>query len=331
MSEYVHGYDQRESTRLQDQAFTLTELLHSDTGYPAGSRLLEVGCGVGAQTLALAQHSPEALITAIDISHDSIAEAERIVTAAGIGNVHFRQADIFQLPDDIGVFDHVFVCFVLEHLADPAGALAVLQRQLKPGGTITVIEGDHGSTFFYPDSEAAHKAIHCQVALQQQSGGDAMIGRRLYPLLSQAGFASIQVSPRMVYVDASKPELVDGLTRSQRPIGRCTPPQALRPWNGSVGRRSRANSPPPASTGGGWRGGTPHRRMARWLRHVLSIDSGCNRWCCWPSRGILWHPACDAPLEPCREKTSLGRTTAPHHSRADPAIGTHGDCRAAVR
>lgn len=37
---YVHGYDVRESTRLQDQATTLVDLLHSDTVFPAGSFIL---------------------------------------------------------------------------------------------------------------------------------------------------------------------------------------------------------------------------------------------------------------------------------------------------
>ncbi len=79
---YVHGYDDRENIRLQDQASTLVELLHADTAYPAGSRVLEAGCGVGAQTVTLAKNSPEALITSVDISEISIAEAEKRVTAA---------------------------------------------------------------------------------------------------------------------------------------------------------------------------------------------------------------------------------------------------------
>jgi len=41
---------------------------------------------------------------------------------------------------------------------------------LKPGGTITVIEGDHGSTCFHPDSEPAREAIACQVRLQRHAG-----------------------------------------------------------------------------------------------------------------------------------------------------------------
>jgi ubiquinone/menaquinone biosynthesis C-methylase UbiE len=210
---YVHGYDHRENIRLQDQASTLVELLHSDTSYPAGSRVLEAGCGVGAQTVTLARNSPNALITSIDISEASVAEAKRKATAAGLTNVQFQRADIFSLPYGPDSFDHIFVCFVLEHLSRPVEALRILKNHLRQGGTITVIEGDHGSAYFYPDSEAAHKAIQCQVELQRRAGGNPMIGRELYPLLRNAGYRSIRVSPRMVYVDSSKPELVEGFTK----------------------------------------------------------------------------------------------------------------------
>src|ERR1039457_6325629 len=136
---YVHGYHPRENQRLQDQAGTLVDLLHSDTRYSSGSLVLEAGCGVGAQTVTLAQRSPGARFTSIDISADSITEAKRTVERAGITNVEFRQADIFTLPFNAESFDHVFVCFVLEHLSRPVEALAILRRLLKRGGTITVI------------------------------------------------------------------------------------------------------------------------------------------------------------------------------------------------
>lgn len=210
---YVHGYDQPENTRLQDQATTLVELLHGDTAYPAGSRVLEVGCGVGAQTLTLAANSPDAAITAIDISAASVAEAERRATAAGYINVRFAQADIFDLPYAPESFDHLFVCFVLEHLPRPTEALRALRAYLRPGGTITVIEGDHGSTSFYPESAAARAAIACQTELQRRAGGDAMVGRALYPLLRAAGYRAPYVSPRLIYVDGSRPELIEGFTK----------------------------------------------------------------------------------------------------------------------
>ena len=210
---YVHGYHLRENERLQDQAGTLVDLLHCDTEYPRGSTVLEVGCGVGAQTLTLARRSPDARFTSIDLSPDSIAEAKRRADSAGVTNVDFLRADIFGLPFNAESFDHVFVCFVLEHLSQPVAALAILKGLLRPGGTITVIEGDHGSTFFYPDSAATHAAIECLVTLQRKAGGNALIGRQLYPLMLEAGFESLRVSPRMVYVDSSRPDLVDGFTR----------------------------------------------------------------------------------------------------------------------
>jgi SAM-dependent methyltransferase len=212
-ADYVHGYSARESSRLTDQASTLTTLLHAGTTYPAGSRVLEAGCGIGAQTVILAAGSPRAAFTSLDVSARSLAEAKRRVQEAGFTNVTFRQADIFDLPFPPGRFDHAFVCFVLEHLRNPGAALQALMRVLKPGGSVTVIEGDHGSAYFHPDSERARHAIQCLIELQQRSGGDPLIGRRLFPLLVQAGFRDVRVSPRLVYVDGSRPELADGFTR----------------------------------------------------------------------------------------------------------------------
>jgi SAM-dependent methyltransferase len=210
---YVHGYSATEATRLGDQADTLAELLHHDTRYPPGARVLEAGCGVGAQTVHLLAHSPEARFTCIDREASSLAMARVAVAALpGAGQVTFAQADLFQLPFRPASFDHVFVCFVLEHLARPAAALHALLRMLRPGGGITVIEGDHGSTFFHPHSERAHRTIECLVRAQAAGGGDANIGRRLFPLLTSVGLCDVHVSPRFVYADRSRPGWVDGFT-----------------------------------------------------------------------------------------------------------------------
>lgn len=210
---YVHGYHERESERLRAQAGTLVDLLHHDTRYPAGSRVLEAGCAVGAQTVTLAERSPGARFTSVDISAESIAEARRRVDVAGLTNVEFAQTDIFSLPFAAESFDHVFVCFVLEHLSQPVTALACLGGVLRAGGTMTVIEGDHGSAYFHPDNPAARKVIEVQIELQRRAGGNALIGRQVYPLMVEAGFRAVHVDPRMVYVDSSRPELVEGFTK----------------------------------------------------------------------------------------------------------------------
>src|SRR5436309_3060287 len=112
---YVHGYDATEAQRLHDQATTLVELLHMDTAFPAGSTVLEAGCGVGAQTITIAERSPGAHITAIDLSEVSLREARKAVDTHRLSNVTLLQDDILRLNFAPESFDHIFLCFVLEH------------------------------------------------------------------------------------------------------------------------------------------------------------------------------------------------------------------------
>jgi ubiquinone/menaquinone biosynthesis C-methylase UbiE len=210
--EYVHGYSEIESRRLSDQACTLNSLLHYDSIFKPTGLILEAGCGTGAQTVIIAPQNPDCNFISVDISDDSLAEARKRIERENIQNVSFRQADIFNLPFADEAFDHIFICFVLEHLEKPVQALASLKRVLKKSGTITVIEGDHGSAYYHPQSDAAQATIRCLIELQERMGGNSLIGRKLYPLLVEAGFDEVQVSPRLVYADASRPEMVDGFT-----------------------------------------------------------------------------------------------------------------------
>ena len=214
MNKYVHGYSQEETNRLNDQADSLAELLHYDSKWKENSLILEAGCGVGAQTKTVAPKNKNSKFISIDISLESVNQASKLANSLGINNVVFKQADIFDLPFEDEYFDHIFVCFVFEHLPNPIEALNNLKRVLKPKGTITLIEGDHGSAYFHPDSPEAKKAIQCQVLLQKQNVGDANIGRKLYPILEEAGFEEIKVSPRQVYVDDSNPTWVEGFTKN---------------------------------------------------------------------------------------------------------------------
>lgn len=210
---YVHGYSNREAERLLDQAGSVKELLHHDTAYPPGSRVLEPGCGIGAQTVTLAQNSPKTEFVSVDISSTYLKQARMRVAEAGVTNVELLQADLFDLPFPDESFDHVFVCFLLEHMDAPVAALEALGRMLEPGGSMTVMEGDHGSCYFHPESREALQAWRCLIEVQAMLGGDSLIGRRLYPLLIETGFAEVSVSPRMVYADQSKPALMDRFVR----------------------------------------------------------------------------------------------------------------------
>ncbi len=213
--DYVHGFDAAAQQRLDDQAASIDDLVHGDTRLEPGSRVVELGCATGSQTLLLADllHPGGASLIAVDRSAVMLAEARRRLNAAGHPEVVLLQADAVDLPLADASVDQVVIRFLLEHVPDPSAVLRSAQRILKPGGRIMVIEGDHGPTSFHPDDPAAHDAIDCQVELQRRLGGDAMIGRRLRPLLLEAGFTDVHVSPRLVHADGGRPGLQDRFTR----------------------------------------------------------------------------------------------------------------------
>ena len=155
---YVHGYTDREIQRLMEQSLILEDLLHTGTFYAEGTKVLEVGCGVGAQTHILSRRNPGAFFQALEISEESINKARELASREGITNVEFIHSDLYEHTFESDSFDHIFVCFVLEHLHNPGIALDIFHKALRKGGTITVIEGDHGSGFWTPETTESRLA-----------------------------------------------------------------------------------------------------------------------------------------------------------------------------
>jgi len=95
---YLHGYSEQETRRLADQADTLAALLHAGTAYPPGDRVLEVGCGVGAQTTHLVRSSPGARLVAVDLAEDSLAQARARVATHAPGSVDRPPSSTAHIP-----------------------------------------------------------------------------------------------------------------------------------------------------------------------------------------------------------------------------------------
>ncbi len=211
MNEYVHGYSQREAQRLAEQSLILEPVLHKGTEYGDDERVLEAGCGVGAQTEILARRSPGACFVSVDISDSSLAKARARIDAGGLTNITFEQADLANLRYPENSFDHVFLCFVLEHTASPVAILTELKRVLKRGGSLTVIEGDHGSAFWRPETVDSRRVWQCLIHSQARLGHNSLVGRDLSTLLGDAGYEIRTLVPAWIYADDRDPVYLDDI------------------------------------------------------------------------------------------------------------------------
>lgn len=100
----------------------------------AGARVLDVGCGGGLLSEALAREG--ARVTGIDLSPDVLAVARMHLHESGLA-VDYRKVGVEVLAcDEAGQFDLVTCMEVLEHVPDPAAMLAACAGLLKPGGRL---------------------------------------------------------------------------------------------------------------------------------------------------------------------------------------------------
>ncbi|HRK32592.1 MAG TPA: methyltransferase domain-containing protein [Tepidisphaeraceae bacterium] len=189
-NQYVHGYDQREQDRLISQADHWRAMIVQHTPLHAGERLLEVGCGAGAVLGVLGKAYPEAALHGIDIEPAQIAAAEAHLAAIGV-KAEVKVAAAGQLPWADGSFDHVFFMWMLEHLTEHDSVLREARRVLKPGGTVHITETDYN---FVTHPPSADFAFLMEAWRKHFTGrGDALLARKLGPLLLRAGFANVKI------------------------------------------------------------------------------------------------------------------------------------------
>jgi ubiquinone/menaquinone biosynthesis C-methylase UbiE len=191
---YVHGYGTPEQERLIAQAEHWRLLIRDGTELTPGTRLLEVGCGVGAVLAVLAQEFPGVRLFGVDIEPKQLEFARGHLARSGV-EATIQQADAIALPFEDESFDHVWMMWFLEHVADPPAALREARRVLVPGGAITAIEVDYSTCHASPSTPALEALIRAMVQGMAAAGwSDA--GTRLPGWLREAGFADVDEGER---------------------------------------------------------------------------------------------------------------------------------------
>ena len=186
---YIHGTESAEQARLR--------LLNDLTNKPfidfleleETSSVLEVGSGLGILAGGVARVVTRGEVYGVEYSPEQLAQA--VVSSP---NLHLVQGDAHELEFEDDRFDVVYCRYVLEHVADPLRVLKEMRRVLKPGGKVFVQENNILVSTFYPECPRFDMLWRQFALLQERLGGDALIGKKLLPLLKGAGFEEIKLS-----------------------------------------------------------------------------------------------------------------------------------------
>ncbi|MBI5799314.1 MAG: methyltransferase domain-containing protein [Verrucomicrobia bacterium] len=206
-SGYIHTFSVEEQARLVAQAAFLEPYIFPTIDFSGCARVLEVGCGVGAELQILRRRLPQLHLTGLDFSESQLARARELLRAElAAGAMELHAGSAYELPFADASFDGVCLIWVLEHLAEPARALREARRVLRPGGTLSVTEVFNAGLHIEPPCPAMAEYWRAFNTLQRQLGGAPDVGAELGELVAQAGFGEIQIRPLPVRMDEFMPD-----------------------------------------------------------------------------------------------------------------------------
>jgi ubiquinone/menaquinone biosynthesis C-methylase UbiE len=200
---YIHGYSTKEQARLFKQAQFLEAYVYDDINFSNIENLLEVGCGVGAQTKILLNRFPHLKLTSVDLSESQLAVArEYLKDEIQSGQVELIQADATNL-EVLGDkrFDAGFMCWFLEHVPQPVNVLLEVKKHIKRDGLLYLTEDIWSSFFVDPYSPSILNFTHEMVDYFWCIKGQPFVGFQLGNLLNEAKYNNINVEVRTFLFD----------------------------------------------------------------------------------------------------------------------------------
>ena len=157
-------------------------------------KLLDVGAGSGTISVSFAKLIPDGHVTGVDLNPNILPRARAVAEMAGVKNIEFQQASVFELPFADETFD-VTVCHqVLIHIGNPWDALREMLRVTKRGGIVAAREGDYETECIWPELPELSKFHKLMVGHMSTGGGTPTAGRQLFSWALKAGVEPSQIT-----------------------------------------------------------------------------------------------------------------------------------------
>lgn len=206
---YLHGFSETEQKRLRAQAEFAEFTIFQNINFSNTKKLVEVGCGVGAQTEILLRRFPKLHVTGIDLNTKQLEAAEKFIgsIAGAKGRYEFHQMSGDNLLFDAQTFDGAYLCWILEHVPNPAQVLSEVRRVLRPGSEIIITEVMNSSFFLEPYSPHVWKYWMAFNDYQHSHAGDPFIGAKLGNLLTSVGYHQVKTEVKTWHFDNRQPSL----------------------------------------------------------------------------------------------------------------------------
>ncbi len=205
--DYIHGFSEQEQARLYRQAQFFEEIVYEKVNFSEQKRILEVGCGVGAQTEILLKRFPHLFVHGVDASCVQIEKAKKHLSSS-IKNdrVVFDVGDALNLPYSENAFDGAFICWFLEHVSKPIEILKELRRVLKASSPIYCTEVLNATFYVHPYSPATLQYWFQFNDYHWSLGGDPFVGAKLANYLLAAGYQNVSTEVSVHHYDNRAPK-----------------------------------------------------------------------------------------------------------------------------